>query len=193
VVTKPPSSGPTPAAIAAAAPDQRIGLYLCRSLEVAMDERLHGRQQERGAEAADDRPEDDDRRQAPREGHRQRAERIRQQTQHIRPLAPEQVADLAADQDERSRDQGLERDRALDRAHRRVEVLDYRRDRHVHQRRVDDEHEHRGRQQERQPRVSRFLRCNACCRSPAQETSSNRKRASAQIWFGRRSMRALSP
>src|SRR5215207_1549241 len=35
--------------------------------------------------------------------------------------------------------------------------LDYRRDRHVHQRRVDDQHEHRGRQQERQPRVPRFL------------------------------------
>ena len=26
-----------------------------------------------------------------------------------------------------------------------------------------------------------FLRCNACCRSPGQETSSNRKRASGQI------------
>ena len=37
-----------------------------------------------------------------------------EQTQHVRPLASEQVADLAADQDERSGDQRLERDRALD-------------------------------------------------------------------------------
>ena len=69
--------------------DERIGLLLCRSLEVAMDQGLHRRQQERGAEAADDRPEDDDRRQALGERHRQRADRIRQQTQHVRPLASE--------------------------------------------------------------------------------------------------------
>ena len=137
--------------------DQRIGLLLRRSLEVAVDQRLHRGQQQRGAEAADDRPEDDDRRQALGERHRQRADRIAQQTQHVRPLASEQVADLAADQDERSGDQGLERDRALDRAHRRVEILDDRRDRHVHQRRVDDEHEHRRRQQQRQPRAPGFL------------------------------------
>ena len=127
--------------------DECVRLLLGRSLEVAMDERLHGRQQERGAEATDDRPEDDDRREALGEGHRQGTDRIRQQAQHVRPLASEEVADLAADQDERSRDQRLQCDRALDRADLGVQVPDDRRDRHVHQRRVDDEHEHCRRQQ----------------------------------------------
>ena len=154
--------------------DQRVRLLLRRSLEVAVDQRLHRRQQQRGAEAADDRPEDDDRGQALGERHRQRADRVRQQTQHVRPLASEQVADLAADQDERGGDQGLERDRALDRAHRRVEVLDDRGDRHVHQRRVDDEHEHRRRQHERQPRAPlRFDGCPASAQAAANSAEKN--------------------
>jgi LPXTG-motif cell wall-anchored protein len=66
-------------------------------------------------------------------------------------LAAEQIADLAPDQDERGRDERLERDRRLDAAHGRVEVPDDGRDRHVHQRRVDDEDEHRHRQQDREP------------------------------------------
>ena len=86
--------------------DQRIGLLLCRALEVAVDQRLHRGQQQRGAEAADDRPEDDDRRQILGEGHRHRPDRVAQQTQHVRPFAAEEVADLAADQDERRGDQG---------------------------------------------------------------------------------------
>ena len=43
--------------------DERVGLLLRRALEVAVDERLHRREEQRGAEPADDRPEDDDRRQ----------------------------------------------------------------------------------------------------------------------------------
>ena len=39
--------------------------------------------------------------------------------------------------------------------------VDDRRDRHIHQRRVDDEHEHRRRQQERQAQVPSFLRWSA--------------------------------
>ena len=42
--------------------DQRVDPLLGGALEVAVDERLHRGQQQRGAEAADDRPEDDDRR-----------------------------------------------------------------------------------------------------------------------------------
>ena len=42
-------------------PDQRVRLLLRRAFEVAVDERLHGGKQQRRAEAADDRPEDDDR------------------------------------------------------------------------------------------------------------------------------------
>ena len=44
--------------------DQRIDLPLGGALEVAVDQRLHRGQEERRAEPADDRPEDDDRREA---------------------------------------------------------------------------------------------------------------------------------
>ena len=43
--------------------DQGVHLPLGVALEVAVDQRLHRRQQQRGAEAADDRPEDHDRQQ----------------------------------------------------------------------------------------------------------------------------------
>ena len=131
--------------------DQRVGLLLRGAFEVAVDQRLHRGQQQRRAEPADDRPEDDDRGQALGEGHRQRADRVAEQAQHVRPLAADQVADLAADQDERGRHERLERDRRLHAADRRVQIVNHRRDRHVHQRRVDDEHEHRHREQDREP------------------------------------------
>ena len=42
--------------------NERVDTLLFGALEVAVDERLHRRQQQRSAEAAEDRPEDDDRR-----------------------------------------------------------------------------------------------------------------------------------
>ena len=93
-----------------------------------------------------------------REGHGDRADRVAAQPEHVGALAADEIADLAADQDERRRDQRFERDGRLDAAHCRVEVVDHCRDRHVHDRRVDDEHEHRHRQQEREPSVERWLR-----------------------------------
>ena len=71
--------------------------------------------------------------------HRRRTPADRGRT----PSSADEVADLAADQDERGGDERLERDRRLDAADRRAQVMDDRRDRHVHQRGVDDEHEHR--------------------------------------------------
>ena len=53
--------------------------------------------------------------QALRQRHRDRADGVAEQPEHVRALAAEQVADLAADQDERRRDQRLERDRATGR------------------------------------------------------------------------------
>ncbi len=133
--------------------DEGVGLRLRLPGEVAVDQRLHGRQQQRGADPAEDRPEDDDRGQALGERHRQRADGIGEQADHVGPFAADQVADLAVDQDERRRDQRFEGDRRLDAAHRRAEVLDDRRDRDVHHRGVDHQHEHRRRQQQAQPRV----------------------------------------
>ena len=58
-------------------------------------------------------PEDDHGGQVLRQRHRDRADRVPQQPQDVRDLAPDQVARLAADEDERRRDQRLERDRPL--------------------------------------------------------------------------------
>ena len=64
--------------------DQGIHPLLRRSFEVAVDERLHRGQQERGAEPTDHGPEHDDRGHALRERHRQRADGVREQPQHVR-------------------------------------------------------------------------------------------------------------
>ena len=69
-------------------PNQRVGLLLGPALEVAVDQRLHRRQQQRCAEAADNSPEDDDRRKALGERHGQGAESIAEQAQDEGPLAP---------------------------------------------------------------------------------------------------------
>src|SRR5213594_2315963 len=60
-------------------------------------------------------------------------------------LRPDEVTHLAADQDECGRDQCFQSDRRLDAAHGRLEVANDRRDGHVHDRGVDNEHEHRHR------------------------------------------------
>ena len=150
VVTKPPIRGPIAAAIAPDAPTS-ANTFASLPFEVAVDQRLHRREIERGAQPAEDRPEDDDRRQALREHHCERPDGVEHHAYNERALAPEQITDLAADEDERSGYQRLNSHRRLDPAHRRVEVVDDRRDRHVHERRVDHEHEHRGRQKDALP------------------------------------------
>ena len=102
--------------------DERVHPLLGGALEVAVDERLHRGQQQRCAEPAADRPEDDDGAQVLGEHHRERADRVAQQPQHVGALAADEVADLAADEDERGRDQGLEGDRGLDAADGGVEI-----------------------------------------------------------------------
>ncbi len=77
-------------------------------------------------------------------------------------LRAEQVAELAAQQDEGGGHERLQRDRRLDAADGRVDVLDHCRDRHVHQRRVDDQHEHRHREQDGQPRGAGRVRSPRC-------------------------------
>jgi hypothetical protein len=136
--------------------DQGVDLLLSGPMEVAVDERLHRRQEERGADPADHGPEHDDGDEVLGQRHRHGADGVAEQTEHVRPLATEQVADLAPDQDECRGDERLEGDGRLDAAHGGVEVLHDRRDRHVHQRRVDDEHEHRHREQQAEAPAARF-------------------------------------
>jgi hypothetical protein len=81
-----------------------------------VDERLHGGQQQRCAQAADDRPDDEDRDEVLGDRHGKGAGGVAEQAEHVGALGPDEVADLAADQDERGGDQRLERDRRLDAA-----------------------------------------------------------------------------
>ena len=128
-----------------------------------MDQRLHRRQEQRRAEAADDRPEHDDRNQVLRESHRQRTDGIGQKPQHVRALAADEVSDLAADQDERGGHESLQGDRRLYAARRRVEIVNDRGDRHVHERRIDDEDEHRHRKENGETAAAgRRLLCRRC-------------------------------
>ena len=135
--------------------DQGIDPLLGGTFEVAVDQGLHRRHHERCAEPTDHGPEHDDRGDALGERHRQRAGGVPQETDHIRALPADQVADLAADQDEGRRHERLERDRRLDAADRGIEVMNHGRDRHVHQRRVEHEHEHRHREQEGESPIER--------------------------------------
>ncbi len=137
-------------------PHQCVSPTLGGAFEVAVDERLHRRQQQRCAEPADDGPEDHDGDQALGDRHRQRPDCVGEQAEHVGPLPPDEIAHLAADQDEGRRDQGFEGDRRLDTAHRRVQVGDHRRYRHVHQRGVDDEDEHGRGEEHRQTLVTRL-------------------------------------
>ena len=89
------------------------------------------------------------------ERHREGADRVAEEAEHVGPLAADEVADLAADEDEGGRDEGLEGDRRLDAADGRLQVADDRRDRHVHERGVDDEDEHRHGEEEGDARARR--------------------------------------
>jgi hypothetical protein len=61
---------------------------------------LHRREVQGSAEAADYGPEDNDRRQAAGEHHRQGARGVEEQAHDVGPFAADEVAHLAADQDE---------------------------------------------------------------------------------------------
>ena len=153
----PPSSGPTAAAIAAAAPTRAYTFFCAAPWKLPWIRDCIAGSSSDAPSPPIDRPEDDDRGQALRQGHRQGADRVPEQTQHVGLLAADEVADLAADQDERGRHQRLQRDRRLHTADRGVQVAHHRRDRHVHQRGVHDQHEHRHGQQDRQPPIQRCL------------------------------------
>ena len=79
---------------------------------------------------------------------------VAEQTQDVRALAADEVADLAPDQDESGRHERFEGDRRLDAADGGVEIVGDSSDRDVHQGGVDDEDEHRHRQQDRKSLVA---------------------------------------
>jgi hypothetical protein len=117
------------------------------ALEVTVDERLHRGEIEGGTEPPDDGPENDDRCQALGEHHRKRPDEVEEQPDDVGALAAEEVAELAADEDECRGHKRLDRHRRLNAAHRGVEIANHGGNRDVHERRVDHEDEHRRREE----------------------------------------------
>jgi hypothetical protein len=76
---------------------ERIDLRLRLPFEVAVNQRLHRGEIERRSQPADHGPEDDDRGEALAEDHRECPHRVEDEADHVRPLATEEVAELAAD------------------------------------------------------------------------------------------------
>jgi len=108
VVMNPPTRGPDRGGDGRRRADHRVHALLLLTREVAVDQRLHRREQQRRADAADQRPEDDHRG-ALRERHRGGADRVPEQAEDVRALASDEVADLAPDEDERRRHERFER------------------------------------------------------------------------------------
>ena len=123
------------------AADHRVGRLAAGSFEVAGDQRGERGEDERGTDAFENRPsEREDRHRLRRRGQR-RAAGVDDQTDHERPSAADDVADLRAGEDEHRHHQAVERDDGLDRGDRGVEVLDQLTDRDVHHRLVEHHEE----------------------------------------------------
>ena len=126
VVMNPPTSGPTAAAIAAAAPTSAYAFFCAAPSKLPwMSDCIAGSKSDAPSPPID-RPEDDDRGEALGERHRQRPDRVGEKTQDVRALAADEIADLAADQDEGGRHERFECDRGLDAADRRVQIVYHR-------------------------------------------------------------------
>ena len=80
------------------------------------------------------------------ESRYQRTSAVDKQTDNICPLHAPPIAKLAANEHEGSHDERVDRDRRLQPEHRRVQVGDNLRDRHVHDRRVKNHDELCGRE-----------------------------------------------
>ena len=139
------SAPPTIRPIARAAdrdrrPDAERLRALRALLERRRDDRERGRRDERGAEtleraAADQHPR------GLREAVEQRRDREDDEAEEEEPLAPEQVARAAAEQQEAAEDERVRVDDPLEVGLREPEVLLDRRQRDVHDRRVEHDHE----------------------------------------------------
>ncbi len=150
------------------ATDHRVGRLAAGAFEVAGDQRRERREDERGADAFEDRPSQrQDGHRLRRRGQR-RAARIDDQADDERPSTADDVADLGAGEDQHRHHQAVEGDDGLDRGHRGVEVLDQLTDRDVHHRLVEHHEELRRRQRhQRRAGLARFGVHNPPTRPPA--------------------------
>jgi len=138
----PPSSGPTAAAMAAAAPTSAYRPAVApRPSKCAVDElTANRRQQQRCAEPAHDRPEDDDRGQALRQSHGKGADRVVRagpaHTRALRPIRSPTLLPIRMNAADTSASSAIA---DLNPADGRMQIVDDRCDGDVHHRRVDDQ------------------------------------------------------
>ena len=120
--------------------------------EVTGNEGDDGRQDQRRADALEQRPAEQQYGQALRERRRQRAAAVDHAPDRERALPADDRADLGARDHQRGHDQRVGRDRALDAGHGRAHVLRDRRDRDVHHRAVEGHQELARREREQHER-----------------------------------------
>jgi hypothetical protein len=131
--------------------DEAVGLRPLLEAEVAGDQRDDRRQDQRGADALEERPAEQEHRQALRERGRQRPQAVDHAPDREGPLPAYEGADLAAGDHQHRHHQRVGRDGALDPGNGRSHVVGDRRDRDVHDRAVERHQELPGgeRQQDR--------------------------------------------
>ena len=144
----PPISGPSAAAIAADSGDQPVGAGTLGLGEVRRHQRHDRRHDQHRPQALKERPAEHQHRQAMRQRGGQRAAGVDDASDRECALAPDHLTDLPAGDHQRRHHERVQRDRGLDPGHRRSHILRDRRDRRVHDRRVQRHHELPGRQRD---------------------------------------------
>ena len=115
-------------------------------LVVRPDKGVDGWHDQRRTESLENRPTEDDEPDGRGQGGDRRSDAVDDQSDAERSLGTPDVAQLAAREHEGGHRERVQRDGGLDLTDRGVEVLDERRDRDVHDRRVDHIDEHRRRE-----------------------------------------------
>ena len=127
---------------------QPVGTRPLGPREVRSDERHDRRHDQDRAESLQERPADDQHRQAVRQRGRQRPTRVDHAPERKRTLAADDLPDPPAGDHERRHHQRVQRDRRLDPGHIGADVFGDRRDRRVHHRHIQGHHELPRRQRE---------------------------------------------
>ena len=144
-------------------------------LEGRRDDRERGRRDERGAEPLE-RTRADQHPGARREAVEQRCRREHDEPEQEEALAPEQVAHAPAEQQETAEDEGVGVDDPLEVRLRQPEVFLDRRQRDVHDRAVEDDHELReADDDEHQPPVGRMAHRSPSRKLPAQSAQPSQR------------------
>ena len=128
--------------------DQPVGAGTLGLCEVRRHQRHDRRHDQHRPQPLKERPAEHQHRQAMRQGGGQRAAGVDDASDRERAFAPDHLTDLPAGDHQRRHHERVERDRGLDPGHRRSDILGDRRDRRVHDRRVQRHHKLPGRERD---------------------------------------------